>query len=537
MKFWTRFDLNWLLVVLLTVFAVAPLTYPGFFETHNGFLPVFNAEHLSDAPNWGRPADPPRSEGRLPYLLAWPFLQLSGSGIVAIKWGYAISLVLGALGIYVWARHWHGSKGGVLAAAVYTYLPWHLTTIYVRGAYAEAWLWALWPWILWAIDRLGETGPRNTLLAVGLGLPLLAATFWIQPGLASLATVLLVAYGVAVPTGQPRRLLRLVEVLVLALLLLWLAARRLPEARIPFGEHFVYPMQLFSAAWGNGLSFQLGLAAVGLSIVAVALCVSGRDHTTKTQDALQTYDMASSIASRSLPIGLATWFWVGTLLVLVLLSLPLSAWLWASSGLDRFLTYPWQLLALTSFPLVFLAGSVIRMDRRLATLPAWAGLVALVLLASYPYLAPQFTQVDPGPAPVALLQPMNADAPQIALLDYELQASTEIIPTLMLTMTWQAVAPVTDDYTVFAHVLSEGNTKVAQSDGRPCNGTCPTDTWQPGEILVDRHELILPPDTTGDSAQLLSGPYRLAVGLYLLETGERAAVVGRDDETVILDVP
>lgn len=537
MKFWTRFDLNWLLVILLTVFAVAPLTYPGFFEAHSGFLPVFNAERLSDAPNWGRLADPPRGEGRLPYLLTWPFLQLSGSGIVAIKWGYGLSLVLGALGIYVWARHWHGSKGGVLAAAVYTYLPWHLTTIYVRGAYAEAWLWALWPWILWAIDRLGEKGSRSTLIAVALGLPLLAATFWIQPGLAALATVLLVAYGVAVPTGQPRPLLHLVEVLVLALLLLWLAARRLAEARIPFGEHFVYPTQLFSAIWGNGLSFQLGLAAVGLSIVTVALWVSGRDHTTKRQSALQTNERASSTISPSLPFGHAIRFWVGTLLVLVLLSLPLSAWLWTSTGLDRFLTYPWQLLALTSFPLIFLAGSVIRLDERLTTLPAWAGLVAMVLLASYPYLAPRFTQVDPGPAPVAFLQSANADAPQIALLDYEVQAPTEITPTLTLTMTWQAVAPVTHDYTVFAHVLSDESTKVAQSDTRPCNGTCPTDTWEPGEILVDRHELILTPYATGDSAHPLSGPYRLAVGLYLLDTGERATVVGRDDETVILHVP
>jgi hypothetical protein len=80
-----RFDPSWLLVVLLTVFAIAPLTYPGFFEAHSGFLPVFNATHLSDAPNWGRVAEPVRGEGKLPYLLAWPFFKLSGSGVVAIK--------------------------------------------------------------------------------------------------------------------------------------------------------------------------------------------------------------------------------------------------------------------------------------------------------------------------------------------------------------------------------------------------------------------------------------------------------------------
>jgi len=40
-KFWTRLDLTWILLVLLTVVAVAPLTYPGFFEAHSGFLPAF----------------------------------------------------------------------------------------------------------------------------------------------------------------------------------------------------------------------------------------------------------------------------------------------------------------------------------------------------------------------------------------------------------------------------------------------------------------------------------------------------------------
>jgi hypothetical protein len=71
---------------------------------------------------------------------------------------------------------------------------------------------------------------------------------------------------------------------------------------------------------------------------------------------------------------------------------------------------------------------------------------------------------------------------------------------------------------------------VAQRDSQPCDGECPTGTWQPGRIVVDRHTLSLPPEVP-------AGPYRLAVGLYLLETGDRAAVLGRDDRTVYLNVP
>jgi hypothetical protein len=430
-----RFDPTWILVLMLTVFAVAPLTYPGFFETQSGFLPIFNLENLSAASGWGWPADPLPGQSRLPYLLAWPFLQLTGSGLAAIRWGYAIAFALAALGVYAWTRPWLDVRGAVLASVVYTYLPWHLSSVYVRGAYAEAWLWAFWPFLLWAIDRLGQGGPRNTLIAIVAGLPLLAATLRTQPGLAALAIPFLAAYGVTVPTRQRWSTLRLVEAVALSLLLLWIAARRLPEARLPFVEHFLHPFQLLSAAWGNDLSFQLGIASVGLSIIAVALLLS--------KGAKERPERRSSFTSHHL--ARAAWFWVTVLLILILLCLPLSAWFWQITGFDAFLTHPWQLLALTGLPLAFLAGAVIRLEERLATLPAWAGLVALVVLASYPYLAPRFTQVNPGSEPVAMLQPVGAEAPQIMLLDYDLVPPTAITPTLTLTLTWQALEPVTGD--------------------------------------------------------------------------------------------
>jgi hypothetical protein len=48
--------------------------------------------------------------------------------------------------------------------------------------------------------------------------------------------------------------------------------------------------------------------------------------------------------------------------------------------------------------------------------------------------------------------------------------------------------------------------------------------------VVDRHQFDLAPGAP-------PGPYRLAVGLYRLDTGERVAIQGREDGTVVLDVP
>jgi hypothetical protein len=367
--------------------------------------------------------------------------------------------------------------------------------------------------------------------------PAFAATLWTQPGLAVLSIPLLAAYGVAVAGKRRRLLVPLAAALALSLLFAWYAGRFAPEAPVPFADQFLVPLQLLSAAWGDGLSFQLGLAAAGLCIVAVALWLSGRPKGSgETEGIRETPGIPSAPPTSSdvpMPLGRALAFWLAALAVLVLLTLPPLAFAWRFTGFHVLLTYPWQVLVLASPALAFLAGSTIRLDERLAVLPAWGGLVALTILASYPYLSPRFTQVDPGPEPVALFQPIGATRPQIMLLDYTVRASGEpaaITSTLALTLTWQAVEPVSDDYTVFVHLLAGGDAKAAQVDTRPCGGECPTNAWQPGEIIVDRYQLAMGPDAP-------PGPYRLAVGLYLLATGERAVVVGRDDGTVFLDVP
>jgi hypothetical protein len=523
-----RFDLNWILLLLLIVLAVAPLTYPGFFQAQSGFLPAYNATHPAQAPNWGRAADPLRGEGKLPYLLSWPFFRLSGSGVVAIRWGYGLAFLLAAVGAYAWTRRWLGSRGGLLAAVVYTYLPWHLSAVYVRGAYAEAWLWAFLPLLLWAVDLAAERRPRPVLAAAGVGLPVLAAAMWTQPGLSILFLPILAAYGVTVGFNRPAIAVRLLPVLALLYALLWGLGRTALPAPIPLADHFLYPYQLLSAAWGwgssvpgwaDGLSFPLGLAAVGLGVVALALKAgAGRSLPDAAADPLHR-----------LPHGRAFWFWAIVLLLIVLLTLPASAFVWRIGHLDGFVTFPWQVLLLAGLPLGFLAGSAVRLEGRLAHLPAWAGLLSLVVLASYPYLAPRFTQLDPGSEPVAMFQPVEADTPQILLVDDQIVPPTEVTPTLTLTLTWQPVAAVAGDYTVFVHLLADGE-KIAQLDTRPCSDECPTDTWQPGEIVVDRYQLALAPGAA-------AGPYRLAIGLYLLDSGERAAVAGRDDRTVFLDVP
>ena len=70
------------------------------------------------------------------------------------------------------------------------------------------------------------------------------------------------------------------------------------------------------------------------------------------------------------------------------------------------------------------------------------------------------------------------------------------------------------NYYAFVHVIQEGEQPEAQADGPPMNGFRPTSSWREGEVFVDERLLLIP----GDAAP---GDYRLMVGLYNPDTGER----------------
>ncbi len=79
---------------------------------------------------------------------------------------------------------------------------------------------------------------------------------------------------------------------------------------------------------------------------------------------------------------------------------------------------------------------------------------------------------------------------------------------LQVTLLWEARASIPQDYTVFVHLLGADGRLLAQHDGAPVFGERPTSSWQAGELLLDRHELTLPPDLPAQAATLVAGLYR-----------------------------
>jgi hypothetical protein len=100
---------------------------------------------------------------------------------------------------------------------------------------------------------------------------------------------------------------------------------------------------------------------------------------------------------------------------------------------------------------------------------------------------------------------------------------------LALTLFWEALAPVQDDYTVFVHLVDTEERIRAQGDGVPLEGSRPTSSWQSGEVLADVHLLPMGVDVT-------PGDYKLLVGLYTPEDGARLPVAAGGDSVVVASV-
>ncbi len=107
--------------------------------------------------------------------------------------------------------------------------------------------------------------------------------------------------------------------------------------------------------------------------------------------------------------------------------------------------------------------------------------------------------------------------------------------TLELTLYWQAIEDVSADYKVFVHVFDPSQEKiVAQVDTMPRQNQYPTHLWVAGEVVRDPLTISL--------ADVPSGTYRIAIGLYDPQTDVRLAVaegegVTISDNRVILPVP
>jgi hypothetical protein len=133
---------------------------------------------------------------------------------------------------------------------------------------------------------------------------------------------------------------------------------------------------------------------------------------------------------------------------------------------------------------------------------AWQPMEAVIVVAERPSMAPI----------PANLQPISAAwAETIRLQGYAVAQTDE---SIRLTYVWQAAGPTLRPYTVFTHLVNDAGELVAQQDQWPVDGRWPPTCWQPGDTIVDKYEITLPPT-------LPPGRYTLWLGLYDAQDNSR----------------
>ena len=114
-------------------------------------------------------------------------------------------------------------------------------------------------------------------------------------------------------------------------------------------------------------------------------------------------------------------------------------------------------------------------------------------------------------------QSLSAENGQVRLNGYASLPTTNLGAEVYLTLRWESLQKVEQNFHVFVHVLTMDGDMIAQRDGQPVQWMRPISTWEPGDLIVDRYALLLP-------NELSPGRYRMSVGLYDPVSGERLPV-------------
>jgi hypothetical protein len=105
---------------------------------------------------------------------------------------------------------------------------------------------------------------------------------------------------------------------------------------------------------------------------------------------------------------------------------------------------------------------------------------------------------------------------KMRLLGYQLDRR-EVAPEedLQITLYWQAITAMDENYVTFVHVFGRDGQKIAQRDSYHGLGNYPSSLWSPGEIAADRYRVSVAADAAGPVLA------RIEVGLYEFDTEHR----------------
>ncbi len=295
----------------------------------------------------------------LPNYIASFFHTLGFGFIDSFKLNMVAATVIGAVFFYLWTGKYWGNWGGVVSSVFYTFSPYHLLDIYVRGSVGEVWSLAIAPALFWSYLNFAESKKFKYLVFSAVSLALLIYAHNI---LAFVFFAFFLLYSLFLIHDSSNKKSLILKTFIICILGFGLAAPfwlpAILELKFVTGlgifdptQYFPQVFKLIYSSWGYGfagpkipdqMSTQIGFAdlfAIFESVCILLILKNLGDKTIKQ--------------GRRIIIFMVTVF-----LTTVFLITPFSAFLWSAIRASSFIQFPWRLLSVVILCASFLAGSL-----------------------------------------------------------------------------------------------------------------------------------------------------------------------------------
>ncbi|MBA3723327.1 MAG: glycosyltransferase family 39 protein [Candidatus Levybacteria bacterium] len=361
-----------IVLIVLSYWSVSPLLEPGFFSIHDdeqvgrlyeldqsiksGHFPVRISQNLGFG--YGYPLFnfyPP-----FVYYVAEVFVLFGIGYIASVELMIGLGFLLAAYFMYIFSKEYLGKYGGLVAAVVYTYVPYHAVDVYVRGALPEFWSFVFVPAIFWAYKKLADTKKPLYLILSGIFFTCLILTHNLVAMMSGIFIAMYLLF-LLWETTEKKRFMQQVALSGLIGLTLsasfWIPSffernttmiKLLTMESADYNQHYVYLRQLWNSAWGyggslpgpeDGLTFQIGKVHIIGSILAG---IAGLWLYLKKNTSWKILFLF--IAMFSLATFMMTFH---------------SDFVWDNLQFFAYIQFPWRFLLFTAFASSFLVGALV----------------------------------------------------------------------------------------------------------------------------------------------------------------------------------
>ncbi len=360
-------------ILIISFLTILGLIFPGYYPMHDDLqaMRIFQLEKcFADGQipcRWVPDMAFGYGQALFNFYSATPYylgilirLILPISILGTIKLLFAVSLIAGAVGMYLLSKEFFGKWGGLLSSALYAFAPYKAVNVYVRGALAESFSLSILPFLWLYIYKTVKAPKLKSVSLLSIAIALLIATHnistFIYFGFTFVWAMFLLLNNLKI-----KSILALFGSLILGFSLAgFFIIPVIFEAKLIkseifttdysyFAGHFVTLKQLFTSRFwgyggsifgeGDGMSFQIGWPHWWVAILAGLASFLGL---------LKKKDSQSLLVL--IILGLSSFA--------VFLTHNKSTFIWNLFPFISFVQFPWRFLGICVFLISFAAGSV-----------------------------------------------------------------------------------------------------------------------------------------------------------------------------------